>query len=90
MLPALLAPLLCGCAGSSVLREGIAPKVVNLSALDTCTRILAPVALPNVTATTDARVAFARDDAALIIARGEIAHGRDCIADVKNRYATGK
>jgi hypothetical protein len=45
--------------------------------------------MPKVTADTDARFAFMRDDAALIIARGEIKDGRNCIGDVKSRYGKG-
>lgn len=78
---------LCGCVTNPA---GTLPLAIDLSALDTCARLLAPVALPKITAKTDARVAFVRDEAALITARNEIAIGRGCIVDVKQRYGTGK
>lgn len=46
--------------------------------------------LPPVTAKTDARIAFARDDVALIKAAGEIDIGRACIGNVKAAYAAPK
>lgn len=49
--------------------------------------MLAPIALPAVTASSDARIAFERDDAALMVARDEIDAGRSCVADVRQRYA---
>jgi hypothetical protein len=84
---ALSALLLCGCANQSLIKAGIPALTVNLSALDTCKAALADVALPPVTAATDARAAFVADDAKLIEARGEIAIGRTCITDVQQSYA---
>jgi hypothetical protein len=65
---------------------GAPPLVVKVPT--TCERILAPVALPDVKPTDDARVAFVRDDAALIRARSEIYRGRHCIHDQRLLYAT--
>jgi len=80
-------PTLFGCVTDS---KGTPPFAVDLSALQVCERVLAPVKRPAVTATTDARVAFVKDDAALSIARGEIKNGRRCVADVRQRYAAQK
>lgn len=52
-----------------------------------CERVLVPVALPAVAPTDDARVAFVKDDAALIRASGEIARGRRCLAEQRALYA---
>jgi hypothetical protein len=84
-----LALLLCGCATDGKL-AGTPPKAVDLSALDVCRNVLGPIDLPPVTANTDARAAFAADDARLIAAIAEIATARGCIADVKTAYAKGK
>lgn len=53
---------------------------------DICEQILKPVDLPDVLG-DDARVAFMKDDAALIVANGRIAGGRDCVRDMRNDYA---
>lgn len=63
---------------------------VDLKALAVCERVLAPVPLPVVTAATDARVAFIRDEAALITANGRLRTGRACVADVRQRYGGKK
>lgn len=81
--------MLCGCATAPSPDKAL-PATHNLAALDTCSRVLADVPLPTVTATTDARDAFVRDDAALLKARGEISTGRNCIGDVKSAYAKGQ
>jgi hypothetical protein len=77
--------LLCGCAHVAT-RPAPEPLHTDLAALDTCARVLAPVALPAVTAASDARLAFERDDAALLTAHDEIEAGRSCVVDVKRRY----
>lgn len=84
MLLASLALPLCGCAGN----PGNPGLLVNLPT--TCERVLKDVPLPLVTKTDDARNAFVRDEAALITARSEINAGRNCVADMRARYATGK
>src|SRR5271163_631804 len=87
----LLATTLCSCAGMPQPQLTAAPPLaVNLSALKTCEQILRAVALPPANAKTDARVAFVKDDAALITARREIEQGRRCVADVRRRYAQPK
>lgn len=75
---------LCGCAGN----PGNPGLIVNVPT--TCERVLKDVPLPLVKKTDDARDAFVKDEAALIIARGEIRTGRNCVADMRTRYATGK
>ena len=89
VLLALLAPALCGCEPINNLTAPTAAPV-NIFALQTCTRILAPVQLPNVNVETDARDAFVRDDAALQTAIGEINVGRNCISRVMRSYAQPK
>ncbi len=87
---ALLALTLCACATDPANKPSVATPAHNLPALDTCQKALADVPLPKVTAKTDARIAFERDDAALAKARGEITTGRDCIGDVKSAYQKGQ
>jgi hypothetical protein len=53
----------------------------------TCERILRKVPLPAVKAADDARVAFLKDDAALLEANARIGAGHDCIRDEHDRYA---
>lgn len=86
-----MALTLCGCAASDLKPTPGTPKLaVDLSALDVCAKVLAPVGLPAVKPQDDARVAFMKDDAALIRARNEIFTGRNCIGDVKKAYAGQK
>lgn len=54
-----------------------------------CGELMADVPLPAVDARTDARVAFARDDAALIEAKKRLANGRGCVGEVRRRYQGG-
>lgn len=75
---------LCGCASVSN-RPGTPSLRVDIP--DTCERVLTPVPLPHVSADDDARVAFMRDEAALIAANSRISVGRACIKDVRERYA---
>lgn len=75
---------LCGCAASS--NPAGAPGLA-VKAPVACERVLVPVELPAVKATDDARVAFVKDDAALIKARGVIARGRSCLAEQRALYA---
>jgi hypothetical protein len=83
-----LALLLCGCAHT--------PQVADTTPLNraiptqTCEQILRAVPLPKVTAETDAREAFIRDDAALLNANGRINAGRNCIVSVRTDYAAPK
>jgi hypothetical protein len=77
--------MLCGCA-SSAKRELPAPLQVDLGALAKCEQLLGPVPLPAVTAKTDARAAFVRDEAALLAANGRLGAGRSCVADVRRAY----
>lgn len=44
--------------------------------------------LPPVEASTDARVAWAKDDAALQTANGRINAGRNCVTDLRGSYQT--
>lgn len=78
--------LLCGCASLPV-REGQAPLARTLP--DTCEKILVAVPLPAVKPTDDARLAFLKDDAALLTANGRIDAGRNCSADMRKRYQEG-
>lgn len=80
--------MLCGCATAD--RAGTPPLTVDLAALRICERLLLPLKAPAVTADTDARVAWLEADARLAVARGEILNGRNCIADVRRRYAGQK
>jgi hypothetical protein len=81
---AFLASILCGCATSS--KPGTPPLERSLPT-QTCEKILAPVAPPAVTAQTDARTAFLRDDGALINANNRINAARNCIATVRKKFA---
>lgn len=81
--------MLCGCATNrSTSGEAIAAPAVNVSALETCERMLVtspmPAVKPNV---DDANVAFVKDEAALIAANKRIVQGRRCVTDVRRRYA---
>lgn len=51
-----------------------------------CERILQSVPLPKIGPNDDARVAFMKDEAALITANGRIRTGRNCIAHVRRSY----
>lgn len=84
--------LLSNCAPSfqSAVREAFPPLAVDLKALETCEAILTPPELPAVTTKTDAVVAWMKDDAALQGAIGTIHVGRECVADVRGRYAPAK
>jgi hypothetical protein len=73
---------LCGCANNPA---GTPPLAVKISSA--CDRLLAPVALPAVSATDDARAAFVKDDAALLKARAEISSGHHCIVEQRQLYA---
>lgn len=78
---------LSGCAsGDKLLPKQLAVDLPTA----TCERILTAVPMPKVSDTDDARAAFVRDEAALIIANGRIVAGRDCVADVRRRYGRGK
>lgn len=76
-----MAASLCGCATAGK----NAPSSLKVEIPDTCERILRTVPLPAVKPTDDARVAFIKDDAAVLAANGRIAAGRRCIADVRAR-----
>lgn len=78
--------LLCGCA-SLASREGAPPLTRALP--DTCEKVLAAVPLPPVKPSDDARLAFLKDDAALITANGRISAGRNCVHDMRARYKEG-
>ena len=52
-----------------------------------CERVLVPVVLPAISPTDDARVAFVKDDAALIKANGVIGRGRRCLVEQRALYA---
>jgi hypothetical protein len=79
-----LAATLCGCVTDGEL--GTPPLAVKVS--PACERVLAPVALPAISPSDDARAAFVKDDAALIAATGEIATGRRCLVRQRQLYAT--
>lgn len=76
-----MAPAVCSCAEKLAERKGRAPLGTRIPA--TCERILKRVPMPPVAETDDARIAFMRDEAALITANGRIDAGRNCIADVR-------
>lgn len=57
---------------------------------DTCERILRRDPLPVIKPTDDARVAFTKDDAALIIAGNRIDAGRGCVHDMRQDYSGEK
>jgi hypothetical protein len=82
-----LALLLCGCAtvGKPVDARDAPSAAVALP--QACEKVLQRVPLPAVTPSDDARVAFLKDDAALITANGRIAAGRACVRDERQRYA---
>jgi hypothetical protein len=52
-----------------------------------CLRLLTQTQLPAVTATTDARVAFMKDDAALLSDKAHIAAFLACDGDLRAGYA---
>ena len=80
---------LCGCGAHTTSNPLDAPSAaVSLPA--TCEKILKQVPLPAIKPTDDARVAFLKDDAALITANGRIGAGHDCVADQRRRYAGTK
>ena len=74
---------LCGCVSGGSLPAPLVRAVPT----EPCERILQPVPLPKIKPTDDARVAFMKDDAALITANGRIDAGRNCIADVRQSYS---
>jgi hypothetical protein len=78
-----LALTLCGCATDGL--QGTPPLPVKMPTA--CERLLAPVGMPTITPTDDARAAFVKDDAALIKARGEISRGHHCIVEQRQLYA---
>jgi hypothetical protein len=85
MLASLALPL-CACAADK--SHGIPPLAVKMPSV--CERLLPPIALPPIAATDDARVAFVKDDAALIKARAEIERGRHCVIEQRELYAAPK
>lgn len=72
-----------GCVTSNP--AGTPPLAVTLPVA--CELVLKAPALPVIAPTDDARVAFVKDDAALIKARGTIARGRRCLAEQRALYA---
>lgn len=76
--------MLCGCGA----KDSLPPLKVDLP--DTCERALVEVSLPDVKPTDDARLAFIKDDAALITANAVIRRGRGCVADMRKLYREGK
>jgi len=83
-----LALPLCACA--DINKPGATTPLDRAIPTQTCEAILTPVKLPIITKATDARIAFVKDDAALLTANGRITAGRNCIANVRTHYATGK
>lgn len=78
---ACLALSLCGCASD--------PKLAVLERsvpTEPCEKILQRVPLPIVRPTDDARLAFMKDEAALLSANQRIDAGRNCVADVRQSY----
>ena len=61
-----------------------APLAVDLP--DICEQILKPVPLPDIRPDDDARVAFMRDDAALLEANDRIVTGGNCLRDQRRGY----
>jgi hypothetical protein len=78
-----LAPSLCGCASLSDLP---APLARALPA--SCLKLLTQTPLPAVTPTMDARVAFMKDEAALLSDKAHIAAYLACDGDLRAGYAT--
>lgn len=81
---------LCGCASQSAKLGGSTTPLNRALATQPCEAILAPVPLPPVKPTDDARDAFIKDDAALLNANGRINAGRGCISDIRTDYAAPK
>jgi len=79
-----LALSLCGCAG---LRKTELPAPLKASLPDICELILTPVDMPAVSPRDDARVAFMKDEAALIVANERIKGGQACVRDMREDYA---
>lgn len=52
-----------------------------------CERLLVKAPVPVIAPTDDARVAFVKDDAALLAANGTIGRGRSCFARQRQLYA---
>lgn len=78
--------VLCACGKNNP--TGTPPLAVKIPLA--CERVLAPVALPAVGASDDARAAFVKDEAALKRARAEISRGRDCLVMQRQLYAAPK
>lgn len=72
---------LSGCANANKL-----PVLARAIPTQACEKILQPVPLPEVRPTDDARLAFMKDEAAIITANGRIDAGRDCVAAVRKSY----
>lgn len=81
-----LCVVLAGCAAQSS-KSGTPTLKVNIPS--NCERILATVAQPKVRE-EDAVLAIARTRGALGLANSHIVKGRDCIADVRKRYAKAR
>lgn len=77
-----LVPTLCAGCATNPLPEDL---VRTLPA--TCQKLLKQTPLPPVTATTDAREAWARDDAALQASNARTAAAQKCESDMAKAYA---
>jgi len=78
--------VLWGCAGM----HADLPAPLQVQVPDICERVLEPVGMPPVTPRDDARVAFMKDEAALITANERIKGGRACVQDMRSGYAGTK
>lgn len=85
-----MALALCGCASLDRFRKSELPAPLKVSMPDICELILTPVAMPDVGPKDDARVAFMKDEAALIVANERINGGRACVQDMREDYAGKK
>lgn len=75
---------LSGCAS---FKAAELPAPLRASLPDICELILTPVDMPAVGPKDDARVAFMKDEAALIVANERIKGGQGCVRDMREDYA---
>lgn len=83
-----MATSLCACGPGGKLQSfkaGDGKLEVKLPAV--CEAFLTPVPSPEVTAKTDARVAFVKADAALDEANSRLESGGSCVRDQREAYA---
>lgn len=81
-----MALALCGCAGLDKPFRKELPAPLKVALPDICELILTPVEMPAVGPKDDARVAFMKDEAALLVANERIKGGRACVRDMRQDY----